>query len=311
MPKIMRELAPGGTFFDPRYVWEAEQNKVQAQEEEARRKAEEAEKARLEEEKKQERLQNRMKKLSVKDEGGASEAGAAEAAEGGDMKWRKELAGKMAQARKAVEADAEGCGDSDKAEEAFNDFVGKLEKVWADSAKAASKSQKTECEKKVEKLAKAAQKQLKEIKEEEKGGAGGGGGKKRAEAIREKLEAKKQVDDVEDDVQIISNVLSKFKRSTCCVCVSPCVFVRMCMWIDGLRVRVATHLTYAVHTHHHPPTPHHQASCRRSWASRTTSRRPWAGSSGCSRSSRPRWTSARGTTCSSSTAFSRSCGCLP
>lgn len=216
MPKIMRELAPGGTFFDPRYVWEAEQNKVQAQEEEARRKAEEAEKARLEEEKKQERLQNRMKKLSVKDEGGA-EAASGASAEGGDMKWRNELAGKMAQARKAVEADAEGC-DSDRAEEAFNDFVGKLEKVWADSAKATTKSQKTECEKKVEKLAKTAQKQLKEIKEEEKGGAGAGawagGGKKKAEAIREKLEAKKQVDDVEDDVQIISNVLSKFKRST-------------------------------------------------------------------------------------------------
>lgn len=47
MPKIMRELAPGGTFFDPRHVWEAEQNRVAASEEEARRKKEEEMKQRV------------------------------------------------------------------------------------------------------------------------------------------------------------------------------------------------------------------------------------------------------------------------
>ena len=48
-------------------------------------------------------------------------------------------------------------------DEVFNDFVTKMEKVWGDSAKASSKSQKTECEKKIEKLVKTAVKQLKEV----------------------------------------------------------------------------------------------------------------------------------------------------
>ena len=220
MPKIMRELAPGGTFFDPRVVWEAEQNRVLAAAEEEKRRQEEAGKARQEEEKRQERLQNRLKKLSLKDDGaGAGGAGAAEdaaggarapsPAEGGDMKWRQELATKMAQARNTVETEYDP--EDSKTDDVFNDFVGKLEKLWGDSAKASTKSQKTECEKKLEKLAKAALKQLKEAKEDEKGGKGGD--KKKSDMIREKLEAKKQVDDVEDDAQILRNTLSKFKRS--------------------------------------------------------------------------------------------------
>lgn len=160
-----------------------------------------------------------MKKLSLKQEGGGG-GGAAEemdessgtgAAAAGDMKWRNELTSKMTQARKTVEAEYDP-ELSDKADDVFNDFIGKLEKVWGDSAKASTKSQKTECEKKIEKLAKAALKQLKEVKEEEKG-AGGVKTKKKSDMIREKVEAKKEVNDVEDDAQIIGNVLSKFKRS--------------------------------------------------------------------------------------------------
>lgn len=229
MPKIMRELAPGGTFFDPRVVWEAEQDRLIAAAEEAKRKEEEAEKQRVEEEKKQERLQNKMKKMAIttsKEEGGEEGAAASCSTSRGpspvsapeDVKWRQELATKIKQARQTVEGEyGEGEVGGEKAEGVFNDFVGKLEKLWGDSVKASSKSQKTEIEKKLEKMAKAAVKQLKEAKEEEGkagGGAGGGGGqKKKSEVIREKLEAKKQVDDVEDDAQILANTLSKFKRT--------------------------------------------------------------------------------------------------
>jgi len=228
MPKIMRELAPGGTFFDPRVVWEAEQDRLVAAAEEAKRKKEEAEKQRVEEEKKQERLQNRMKKMAItatKEEEGGREGGEEGAASRGpspvsvpeDVKWRQELATKIKQARQTVEGEyGEGELGVEKAEGAINDFVGKLEKLWGDSIKASSKSQKTEIEKKLEKMAKATVKQLKEAKEEEGktgGAAGGGGQKKKSEVIREKLEAKKQVDDVEDDAQILANTLSKFKRT--------------------------------------------------------------------------------------------------
>ncbi|KAM3577692.1 hypothetical protein VYU27_000565 [Nannochloropsis oceanica] len=231
MPKIMRELAPGGTFFDPRVVWEAEKDRLIAATEEAKRKEEEAEKQRLEEEKKQERLQNRMKKMAItttRDEGG-KEGGEESAATTSssrapspvsapeDLKWRQELATKIKLARQTVKGEyGEGEVGGQKAEGAFNDFVGKLEKLWGDSIKASSKSQKTEIEKKLEKMAKTAVKQLKEAKEEEvKAGGGGpaGGQKKKSAVIREKLEAKKQVDDVENDAQLLSNTLSKFKRT--------------------------------------------------------------------------------------------------
>ena len=59
---------------------------------------------------------------------------------------------------------------------------------------------------------------------EEGGATGGGKGKKKSELIREKLDAKKQVDDVEDDVQIITNVLAKFKRSKCIFPHYQCTF---------------------------------------------------------------------------------------
>lgn len=209
MPKIMRELAPGGTFFDPRVVWEAEQDRLLAAEEEEKKKKEEAGKARAEEEKRLERVQNRMKKMSVKDDdGGAAAEEKGETATnvgGGDMKWREELAKKMAQARKTVEAELGGAGG--KAETVLEDFVSKLEKLWGDSGKAISKSQKTDCEKKLDKLVKAAAKQLKEARED------GTGLKKKSEMIREKVEARKQVDEAEDDAQLLANTLSKFKRT--------------------------------------------------------------------------------------------------
>ena len=144
-----------------------------------------------------------MKKVSLKDEGDESEgAGSISSSTGGaaaapsdrsspvpagDVKWRNEFATKIAQARKTVEAeydpeasekvshleyddesavasyDSSGDACFLQVDEIFNDFVSKMEKVWVDSAKVNTKSQKTECEKKIEKLVKTAVKQLKEV----------------------------------------------------------------------------------------------------------------------------------------------------